>query len=105
MKIVLSIVFSLLAGAASAQTAIQANKAAPTIRAAAAVEGVTLVELLAEGYDIIHVDAPVSESSARLILRKGDVIYSCLQRSNRDATGSGRSRGIPSVCEDLTAAL
>ncbi len=110
MKIILLSSLLLLPGAAFAQPAKELQKPAISQVITAQIgsnegeTGPTLSGLLSEGYEIINVDAPVGEANARFILRKGNVIYSCLQRVYREGTGSGRNRGIPSICENLTPA-
>ena len=49
----------------------------PPIADVALVGDQTLKSLLAAGFDIIHVDAPVGTLSARFILRKSTTVYSC----------------------------
>lgn len=70
--------------------------------AAPATSGFVLKELLRDGYEIIHVDAPVGTANARFILRKGDKIYSCDPVMLREGGDAGAIRILPTPCLDLT---
>ncbi|MEX0644375.1 MAG: hypothetical protein WD076_03650 [Parvularculaceae bacterium] len=62
-----------------------------------------LQALLAAGFDIIHVDAPIGTLSARFILRRSTTIYSCepqVYRSGADPNNSLRLISAP--CVNLT---
>lgn len=63
----------------------------------------TLKSLLAAGFDIINVDAPVGTLSARFILRRSTLVYSCepqFYRSGADPNDSLRIVSAP--CTNLT---
>lgn len=62
----------------------------------------TLRSLLADGFEIIHVDAPAGSLAARFILRKGLDIYSCEQAVYREGSGEGGPRVIAAPCLLLT---
>lgn len=62
----------------------------------------TLRALLAEGFEIIHVDAPAGGGSARFILRHGLDIYSCEPTVYREGGGQNQAHVITSPCLLLT---
>ncbi len=70
--------------------------------AAPAASGFVLKELLRDGYEIIHVDAPVGTANARFILRKSDTIYSCDPVMFREGGGEEAIRILPTPCLNLT---
>lgn len=69
---------------------------------APATSGFVLKELLRDGYEVIHVDAPVGTANARFVLRKGDKIYSCDPVMLREGGDAGSIRVLPTPCLDLT---
>jgi hypothetical protein len=62
----------------------------------------TLRTLLADGFEIIHVDAPTGGGSARFILRKGLDIYSCEPAVYREGGGQNQVHVISAPCLHLT---
>lgn len=62
----------------------------------------TLRTLLADGFEIIHVDAPAGGGSARFILRKGLDIYSCEPTVYREGGGQNQVHVLSSPCLLLT---
>lgn len=72
------------------------------IPALAAAAPRTLRGLLAEGYAIIHVEAPVGGYAARFILLKGDTVWSCEPVVYRSGNEPDAPRVISQPCLNLT---
>lgn len=62
----------------------------------------TLRALLADGFEIIHVDAPAGGGSARFILRHGLDIYSCEPAVYREGGGQNQVHVLSTPCLLLT---
>lgn len=98
----LMLLAALAADPAQAPARPLIDRPATQVVPALAVGPKTLRGLLAEGYAIIHVEAPVGSYAARFILLKGDAVWSCEPTIYRSGAEPDAPRVISQPCLNLT---